>query len=209
VGNPSIAELADAIRNTPARCGGVRVVLIDGPAGSGKTTLANRLAVAMGGTASAGAGTFDPDAPLGAGAPVQILHGDDMYEGWSGLATLDTILLDQVLEPLAAGDAAGFRMWDWVADRRSHAIPVTPRQVLIIEGVGVALPRARELASLTIWVEAPWEVRLQRGQARDGNDYDVTEKWRTFDEEEQAVHERSGTRGAADFRVDGTQPVPD
>ena len=185
------------------------MLLIDGPAGSGKTTLANRLAVALGGVASDGAGSFDPDAPLPADAPVQILHGDDMFEGWSGLATLDTILLDQILEPLARGEDAGFRMWDWVEDRRSHLIPVPPRAALIIEGVGVALPRARELAALTIWVEAPWEVRLARGQARDGNDYDVTEKWRAFDAEEQAQHERSGTRAAAAFRVDGTQPVPD
>jgi uridine kinase len=118
-------------------------------------------------------------------------------------------LLDQVLEPLARGELAGFRMWDWVADRRSHEILVPPRDALIIEGVGIALPRARELASLTVWVEAPWEVRLARGQARDGNDYDVTLKWRAFDEEEQALHARSGTRAAADFRIDGTQPVPD
>jgi uridine kinase len=209
VPNPSIVVLTAAIHNAKSRCGTTRVVLIDGPAGSGKTTIANRLAIALGGRASGGAGTFDPAEPLPADAPVQILHGDDMYEGWSGLATLDTILLDQVLEPLARGDAAGFRMWDWVADRRSHLISVPARPYVIIEGVGVALPRARKLAALTIWVEAPWEVRLARGQARDGNDYDVTEKWRTFDAEEQALHERSGTRAAADFRVDGTQPVPD
>jgi uridine kinase len=207
--NPSIGELVTAITAAPARCGTTRVVLIDGPAGSGKTTLANRLAEALGGTASAGAGTFDPDVPLTPDTPVQILHGDDMYEGWSGLATLDLILLDKVLEPLARGEQGAFRMWDWVADRRSHVIPVPPRKVLIIEGVGVALPRARELAALTVWVEAPWDVRLARGQARDGNDYDVTQKWRAFDAEEQALHERSGTRAAADVHIDGTRPVPD
>lgn len=201
--------MASAASACHARCGRTKVILIDGPAGSGKSTLTNRLAVALGGAPSAGAGTFRPDAPLASSAQVQIVHGDDLYEGWHGLATLDAVLLDQVLEPLARGEDGAFRMWDWVEDRRSHVIGVPQRDWLIIEGVGVALPRARELAVLTVWVEAPWEVRLARGQARDGNDYDVTEKWRAFDAEEQSLHERSGTRAAADFTIDGTAPVPD
>lgn len=207
--NPNIATLVSTASGRGPRCGRTRVILIDGPAGSGKSTLANRLATALGGSPSAGAGTFRPDAPLESCAPVQIVHGDDLYEGWSGLATLDEVLLDQVLEPLARGEDGAFRMWDWIEDRRSHLIQVPQRDWLLIEGVGVGLPRARELAVITVWVEAPWDERLARGQARDGNDYDVTEKWRAFDAEEQALHGRSGTRAAADFRIDGTAPVPD
>lgn len=208
--NPRISELVARTTEAPARCGTTRVVLIDGPAGSGKTTLANRLAEALGGARSAGAGTYDPDHPLEAGAPVQILHGDDMYEGWSGLATLHQILLGQILEPLAQGGQGSFRMWDWVEDRRSHIINVPARKFLIIEGVGVGLPRARDLVSLVVFVEAPWEERLKRGVARDHHAYeDVVAKWQAFDAEESALHVASATRAAADFVVDGTLPVPD
>ena len=208
--NPTVSDLAARVRDAAPRCGTTRVVLIDGQAGAGKSTLANRLAVALGGAASGGAGTFLPDAPLAGSAPVQIVHGDDIYEGWGGLATLDAVLLGGILEPLAAGSDGAFRMWDWVEDRRSHAIAVPRRRYLIIEGVGVALPRARELAVLTVFVEARWEERLARGVQRDHEAYDdVVPRWQAFERDEQAHHARTGARYAADVLVDGTAPVPD
>lgn len=164
----------------------------------------------MGGDASGGAGTFLPDAELTEDDPVQIVHGDDLYEGWGGLATLDDILLGDVLEPLAAGGTGAFQMWDWVEGRRSHTIRVPQRRVLIIEGVGVALPRARELAVLTLFVNAPWETRLARGLARDANSYDdAVSLWEGFEQDEQLHHARTRAREDADILIDGTQPVPE
>ncbi|WP_156171872.1 uridine kinase family protein [Demequina rhizosphaerae] len=199
--NPSISALAAAAREAPARLGGTRLVLVDGPAGAGKSTLANRIAVALGGRPSAGAGTFDPEAP-----PPDVLHGDDMYEGWSGLATLDRVLVDQILAPLAQGDAGAFRMWDWHRSRRTHTVPVPPRPFLVIEGVGVASREARELASLVVYVDAPWETRLARGLERDGEA--MRGEWLRWNETEGAHLEASGVRTAADAAVDGTLPVP-
>jgi len=215
VPNPTVGELAQLARASKPKLpatgkGSTRLILIDGPAGAGKTTLANRLAVALGGTPSGGAGSYTPDGALADAAPVQIIHGDDMYEGWGGLPRLDEVLLDRILEPLARGEQGAFEMWDWVADARSHTIRVPQRPWLIIEGVGVAGPRARELAALTVFVEAPWEVRLQRGVERDHYAYDdVVERWNAFEAEERALHARNGTRAAADATVDGTRPVGD
>lgn len=213
--NPSIGELTDRIRASEPRCGTTRVILIDGPAGAGKSTLANRLAISLGGQASAGAGTYDPAASTSADAgdvsasPVQIIHGDDMYEGWDGLESLHELLLGEVLEPLSRGDAAGFHMWDWVNDRRSHEILVPPRPYLILEGVGVAQRAARAYASLIMWVEAPWDTRLQRGVERDHMAYeDVVDKWRVFEAEQNVHHEREATRAAAHVVIDGTLPLP-
>lgn len=59
-----IHELADRVRAAPARAGGTRVVAVDGPAGSGKSTFAARLSAAL-------------------GAPV--VHLDDLIPGWTGL----------------------------------------------------------------------------------------------------------------------------
>jgi uridine kinase len=207
--NPSVSQLVE-LATVPPRCGDTRVILIDGRAGAGKSTLANRLAVALGGIASAGAGTYMPDAPLAFSAPIQMVHGDDLYEGWDGLATLDQVLLGRVLEPLAAGGDAEFQMWDWVRNEGTHTIPVPQRPWLIIEGVGVGLPRARELAVMTVFVDAPWDVRLQRGVDRDHMAYeDVVERWSAWEAQESALHESNGTRAAADVIIDGTAPVPD
>jgi uridine kinase len=207
VANPSIRDIAQRVRDAAPGCGRTRLVLIDGPAGSGKSTLANRLAVALGGEASAGAGTFRPDAPLAEGAEVQILHGDDLYEGWDGLATLAEVLLEQILEPLAAGGEGTFRMWDWVEGRRTHEIRVPQREFLIIEGVGVGMPRARELAVLTVFVDAPADERLRRGIARDGED--MLGEWQRWQATETDHLAAAGLPAAADVVLDGTARIPD
>ena len=208
--NPSISQLAQWARFSEPRCGHTKLILIDGQAGAGKSTLANRLAIALGGSPSAGAGTYRPDAPLAASAPVQLLHGDDLYEGWAGLATLDEVLLEGILEPLAEGEQGAFQMWDWVEGRRTHLIRVPQREFLIVEGVGVGTPRARELAVLTVFVEAPWATRLTRGVERDHHSYDdVVERWTAFERDEQERHETTGARAAADFIVDGTTAITD
>jgi uridine kinase len=207
--NPSVQALATVASGREARCGHTRVILIDGQAGAGKSTLANRLAVALGGSESAGAGTYRPDAPLATSAPVQIVHGDDLFEGWHGLATLDAVLLGQILEPLAAGEDGEFRMWDWVRNERTHAVSVPQRPYVVIEGVGVAAPRARELAVLTVFLEAPWKTRLARGLARDHDAYDdAVRLWEGWERDEQDKHAQTRAREAADFVIDGTRRIP-
>ncbi|GIG54400.1 adenylate kinase [Demequina activiva] len=202
-----MSQIAQAVRASAPRLPRTRVVLVDGPAGSGKTTVANHLAVELGGAPSAGAGTFDPATDRADDAAVQILHADDMYEGWGGLDALDEVLLDQILEPLAAGRDAGFHMWDWHRSERTHRIPVPPRAVLIVEGVGVASPRARAHAVLTVWVEAPADVRLRRGIERDGEA--MREEWERWQSVEARVLDAHDTRSAADVVVDGTGVLPD
>src|SRR5665811_2548520 len=90
----SIAAALLIIDRAQTRCGTTKVVAVDGPSGAGKTDFAAALAERL------------PSA--------QLLHMDDLYPGWDGLAQAVADLHDQVLAPLAAGEQAAYRRWDWV-----------------------------------------------------------------------------------------------
>ncbi len=167
----------------PRRPASPHIVLVDGPAGSGKTTLAATLADTL-------------DAP--------VVHGDDLYEGWDGLPRLWDILGPLVLEPLARGEAARFRRWDWERGERGEWVDVAPADAVVVEGVGVAQRRARPYASLVVYVDAPREVRLARGIARDGEA--MRAEWERWQEAEAPFLAAERTRDAADVVVDGTRP---
>jgi uridine kinase len=181
------AELADRVLGAPARLGGVRLVCIDGPAGAGKTTLAARLATALG-----------PDA-------VQV-HMDDLYAGWT-LTGAVARLSAGVLRPLQEGRAGAFHRYDWAAGRFCPSPTVVdPAPVLVVEGCGSS-PRALDpWTTLRIWVEAPVTLRLARGLARDGAE--LAPEWRRWQVTEAAEFARESTRARAEVRVDGATIPP-
>lgn len=166
----------------PPTLGDGRLVCIDGPAGSGKTTLAAEVAA------------------LVAGA--DIVHMDDLYAGWSGIDHAVTDQLDAILLPLAAGQDGSYRRFDWVSDRfaETHAVPPTP--LLLIEGVGSGARAHADRCTVLVWVEAPHDLRLTRGIDRDGDAF--RDQWEAWAVSERAVFEREGTRARADVWVDGT-----
>ena len=182
------AELAERVRAAQPRLGATRLVTVDGPAGSGKTTFAARLAAAL------GPGTT-------------VLHMDDLYAGW----TLDGAaarLTGGVLEPLAEGHPGSYHRYDWTAERFADVPTEVPApEVLVVEGCGSS-PRALDgRTTLRIWVEAPQQLRLARGLARDGDH--LAEQWSRWQREEAAEFAREDTRARADVLVDGAVPIAD
>jgi len=178
----TFAALAEQVRLAPPRLGGTRLVCVDGPAGSGKTTVAGRLASAL-------------------GADAVVLHLDDLYAGWTITGAVARLQAG-VLRPLAGGRPGAFRRYDWTAGRYSpDPIQVPPAPVLVVEGCGSS-PRALDpFAVLRIWVEAPADVRVARGLARDGDG--LAAEWRRWQHTEAAEFAREDTRARADVRVDG------
>ncbi|GMA26321.1 adenylate kinase [Luteimicrobium album] len=153
---------------------------MDGPAGSGKTTLA---------------------AQLGDALPAQVVHMDDLYEGWSGLRAGTDHLARQILAPWTDGRDGRYARYDWEAGAfaEEHAVPRAP--YLVVEGCGAGARRLADLTTLLVWVEAPDDVRLARGLARDGED--AREHWLTWMREEREVYAAEGTAERADVRLDG------
>ena len=127
------------------------IILIDGKSGVGKTTLSLTLAEALGAT---------------------VVHLDDVYPGWGGLADGRNAVIDGVIRKIAEGRAGRFRRWDW-----EHSVPgidviVAPDDILVVEGCGISTPESRELADTVIWVDCDETARLERLTDRDGEAFD-------------------------------------
>lgn len=175
--------LASRVQAAPARLGSIRLVVVDGPAGSGKTTLAGRLAAALD------------------GAPV--VHMDDLYEGWTGLrAGVWERLESQLLAPLRSGQPGEYQVYDWDAARFARWVTVPVAEVVVLEGVGAAARPVDPWASRRLWVEVGETLRMQRGVARDGEA--LRHEWVRWAGAEAEHFAADGTRDRADLVVDGS-----
>ncbi|MFI5831546.1 hypothetical protein ACIA6C_30565 [Streptomyces sp. NPDC051578] len=142
-----MGPLARELAALPPSLGPVRLIGVDGHAGSGKSTFARHLAEALG------------------GAPV--LHLDDVATheelfDWFGR------LSAQVLEPLAAGRPAHWAPYDWVLRRFGPERVLEPVPVLVVEGVGAGRRALRPWLARLLWMETSREVSWGRGRSRDG-----------------------------------------
>lgn len=180
----TFAAVAARVLAAPPRCGRTRLVCVDGPSGSGKTVLADRLAAAF-------------------GTPT-VVHMDDLYPGWDGLAAAVTELSERIVAPLVAGRAAGYRRYDWVAGAYAEEHDIGQPDVLVVEGVGAGSAAAH--ATELIWVEAPRDVRFRRGIERDGEAY--RPHWERWARQEDALFAQDHTRDRATLLVDGAPALP-
>ena len=163
------------------RPGPVRLVAIDGPGGSGKSTFALRLSEAAG------------------GAP--IVHTDDFASAEDSLGWWPR-LLEQVIEPLSRGVTATYQRYDWpsCALAEWHVVEAAP--IVLIEGVSSGRSEWLAQLSFVVWIDTPRDVCLRRGLDRDGDD--ALEFWKEWMAAEDQHYHRDPTRDRADLVVDGT-----
>jgi uridine kinase len=179
-----VVPLVDTLLAGRARLGSTRMVCIDGPAGSGKTTLADSVEAEI----------------RRRGRQVVTLHMDDVYDGWNGLRPeLEPRLLAQVFAPLANGRQARWQRYDWYAQRFAEWTDLDQPDVLVVEGCGSGAVAYAPYRTLLVWVEADLEVRLRRGVERDGSD--KLPRWLEWIDLEAAHFAVNSTREAADVIV--------
>lgn len=152
-------------------------VLIDGPSGAGKTTAALRLGRTLG---------------------WRVIHMDDVYPGWYGLADAAATAARDIL---AVRAGAGYFRWDWECNCRAEWVDVNPRENLILEGVGAltaaSASAARRRGGLVTWaLWGPVELRKARALERDPDYAPWWDAW--------AVQERQHFAGWA---RDGVVPI--
>ena len=183
-GTSTASLVLDLARSRPPSLGSGRLVCVDGPAGSGKTTLAAALAETVGAT---------------------VVHADDLMEGWRGLDSVAR-QLDGLIADLAEGRSGSYQRYDWLQNRFDRTVQVAPGPWLVVEGVGSGAPGIAAYVTVLVWVEVDDELRLARGLERDGAA--MEEHWRTFMADERALFAREATRERADVVVDGTGVRP-
>jgi uridine kinase len=154
--------------------------------------------VGIGGRGGAGKSTLARQIP---GA--QIVGTDEFWDG--GGFDLDR-LRAEVFEPLVAGRTARYASWNWAARRAGGERTVSPHGVVVVEGVCALHRMFRDDYDVRAWVEAPYDVRLARGVARDGEA--ARQMWveRWMPSEDRYV-ERDDPIACADVLVDGSRPL--
>ena len=170
-----VLELIDRGNQTP-------IVLIDGRAGSGKSTFAESLQQQL----------FRD----GESAP-RVIHMDNIFEGWEGLALGSDYMVRFILQPLARRETASWQDWSWVKNQRSSWREFSGGTPLIVEGCGSLTERSKEHADISIWLEASEETRRERWIQRERH----LEKFDFWAAQELDFYAREKSQSLADLVI--------
>jgi uridine kinase len=179
----SFEEILDAVQKASQASGDVPVLVgIDGAGGSGKSTLAVNLAKALDGST--------------------VIHLDD-FADWSDDSNFQlSTFAARALAPLLAGLTSKHQRYDWPTDTLGEWFEIPATSIAIVEGVTALRNELREYWKVSVWVECPRELRLERGLARDGEQMRTkwVDEWMPGEDE---YFERDKPQDHALFRFDG------
>ena len=159
-----------------------QIILIDGPAGSGKTTLAKKLVEEI---------------------KCEVVHLDYLYNGWDDALgeSLTNVLINLVTDFSSKKDHL-LNIYDWAENQFNSTRLIKAAPTLIIEGVGAGQSAIRDFAETLYWVEVAPEIGLKRVLERDG--ISIEGQMRRWQEREAKHFELERTREYADFIISTT-----
>jgi uridine kinase len=164
-------------------CGKTKVVCIDGPAGSGKTTLAKALSGVL--------------------EKCFVIHMDDLYQGWEDALSkqFEVNLLNWIIKPLRQGRQIELQKYNWVTSTQGEIIKIEPSNYLILEGVGSINDETKALASFKIWLEVEKDLGLARVLSRDGEQ--IRTEMIEWQKKETEYFEANSTKSICDIWING------
>lgn len=167
------AKLVNHIADLPGR---PAVVTIDGYSGAGKTILGESLARIL-------------------PSRVTLLLEVELWaHGWSDLAgAVERVAA--VVDGLRDGPVTT-TTWNWWTEQEEEPIVLEPAPIILVVGCGAGQIEA----DLSVWIDAPEDVRLARVKARDP--YDWSEHWEEWKEQELALLDRFDAQSNADYVLD-------
>jgi uridine kinase len=175
------------------KVGEITFIAIDGRGGSGKSTLAKWISERL---------------------KAEIIQTDD-FANWDNPLSWWPFLLEQVFQPIKSGaktiSYARSKWWENHFPVPAIDQPVTP--VMILEGVGSSRRQLRDYISLSIFVDTPKDICLQRGINRDNrsgkSERELIRMWEGWFVEEDRYFERDQPKQHADISVVGTKAFED
>ena len=160
-----------------------QIIAIDGPAGSGKTTLAKKLQLDI--------------------SEVEIIHLDDLYHGWSDAFSprLTASIINQILIPISNGNEFVFDIYDWRSNKFSKSKIIPAGKIYILEGVSAGQRQFRKYLSKILWLNIADKEGLARVINRDGAE--ILAQMQEFQKAQKLHFASELTENAADFHYEG------
>jgi len=159
------------------------LIAIDGVAGSGKTTLALKLATDL--------------------TDSYVVHMDDLYDGWNNPLSqkLTARVISQLLNPISKQMSVSYQVFNWKLNRFTDFKSVPQSKYLILEGVGAAQREFRPYMNKIIWIECDPNLGYNRVIARDGEQVKQEMLKFLIDQNNHFLTELS--KNAADYTLNG------
>jgi len=183
----NLSDLVQNVNSSSKKCGKTKIVVIDGPAGSGKTTLAKSLSGLL------------ENCP--------IIHMDEIYEGWENALSPKTSqdLVEWIINPLLEDKSIEYIKYDWNLEQRIEKVVINNSKVMIIEGVGSSSFEVSKHASLKLWIEVNKETGINRVLTRDG--LHIQEQMKTWQSQESKFFIENNSKENSDIWIDGDPVV--
>ncbi|MFJ8434944.1 hypothetical protein ACIQ9P_26950 [Kitasatospora sp. NPDC094019] len=168
-------DVADGLLQLAHPQGSTRIVAIDGPGGSGKTTLAAAVSGQLDDSVIVHVDDFYRPMPDQERERLNAEQGYHRYFHWERLR-------DQVLIPLRDNQVARYQTYDWPTGQLGGWCEIAPGTVVIVEGVYSARPELAPYYHFTAYVDTPRDLCLQRVRARGESPEEWITRWRAAED---------------------------